>query len=106
MAGHRASSYKGLYHSGVGLIPKWCSERTTADIAAVPAQQRLVIGHLPALDLDMQKLFEAGLQPILTAQLAGHTTTCDLTVAMLSRLRLQIDSRGHGVCRLHLPHAL
>ena len=48
--------------------------------------QRLVIGHLPDLDLDMQKLFKAGLYPVLAAQLPGRAESTGLAVAMLSRL--------------------
>lgn len=50
--------------------------------------QRLVIGHLPDLDLDMQKLFKAGLYPVLAAQLAGRAESTGLAVAMLSRLTM------------------
>ncbi|KAL3142059.1 hypothetical protein ABBQ32_004687 [Trebouxia sp. C0010 RCD-2024] len=37
--------------------------------------QRLVIGHLPDLDLDMCALFRAALKPVLSALLAGHSNT-------------------------------
>lgn len=50
--------------------------------------QRLVIGHLPDLDLDMRKLFKAGLQPVLAALHKGHAEYTGLAVAMLSRLAL------------------
>lgn len=45
-----------------------------------------MIGHLPDQDLNMGKLFRAGLQPVLAAQVAGFEQYTDLAVAMLSRL--------------------
>ena len=48
--------------------------------------QCLVAGHLPDLKMDMQKLFKAGLHPVLTAQVAGHAACSDLAAAMLSRM--------------------
>ena len=51
----------------------------------------LVAGHLPDLDLDMQKLFDVGLQPVLDAQLKGHAESEGLAAMMLSRLAT--DSR-------------
>lgn len=76
--------------------------------------QRLVIGHLPDLDLDMQPLFQAGLQPVLAALRAGHVVYTGLAVAMLSRLgtdstlisqsrtadALQVLSVFCGLCKL------
>lgn len=66
-----------------------CCDTDSAD--GLPGQlceliQRLVIGHLPDLDLDMRKLFKAGLLPVLAAQRAGHAESTGLAVAMLSRL--------------------
>ena len=80
--------------------------------------QRLVIGHLPDLDLDMQQLFKAGLQPVLAALLAGHAEYTALTVAMLSRLAtdstlisqsqlkdaVQLLSVFCGLCELQQAH--
>ena len=51
----------------------------------------LVAGHLPDLDLDMQRLFDVGLQPVLDAQLKGHAEFEGLAAMMLSRLAT--DSR-------------
>ena len=48
--------------------------------------QRLVSGHLPDLDLDMQKLFETGLQPVLTAQLAGYAEITNMAAALYARM--------------------
>ena len=53
--------------------------------------QHLVAGHLLDLDLDVQKLFDVGLQPVLDAQLQGHTESEGLAALMLSRFA--IDSR-------------
>ena len=50
--------------------------------------QRLVIGHLLDLDLDMRMLFKAGLQPILAALQSGHAECTGLVVAMLCRLAM------------------
>ena len=63
----------------------------TDSVDGLPGQlckliQRLVIGQLPDLDLDMGKLFKAGLLPVLAAQRAGHAAYTGLAVAMLSRL--------------------
>ena len=46
----------------------------------------LVIGHLPDMGLDMYKLFQDGLQPVLKAQVVGIVEYTDLAVAVLSRL--------------------
>lgn len=51
--------------------------------------QHLVAGHLPDLDLDMQKLFKLGMHPVL--QLVQHAQIeegTNLAVAMLSRMAI------------------
>ena len=53
--------------------------------------ERLLAGHLPDLDLDVQELFKIGLQPVLDAELDGHAESEGLAAMMLSRLA--IDSR-------------
>lgn len=48
--------------------------------------QRLVIGHLPGLELSVRKLFRLGLQPILAFHSRGYAETTGPVAAMLSRL--------------------
>ena len=54
--------------------------------------ERLLIGHLPDLDLDMHPLFQAALKPVLRVRLAGFREYTALAVAMLST-RMAVDFR-------------
>ena len=66
--------------------------------------QHLVAGHLPDLDLDMQQLFDVGLQPVLDAQVEGRAGSEGLAAMMLtrlatdSRLALQGQKCAHQIC--------
>lgn len=67
-------------------LPGETLHRLTATLCQL--LQRLVAGHLPDLDLDMQDLLRAGVHPILTAQLEGHADCTGPPAAMLSRLTM------------------
>ena len=64
--------------------------------------QCLVAGHLPDLGLDMQKLYKAGLDPVLTAQVDGHAACSGLASAMLSRMAVDssLMSKDSSTARL------
>ena len=59
-------------------------------------------GHLPDLGLDMQKLFDAGLHPVLIAQVTRHAARAGLAAAMLSRMAVDssLMSQGSSSARL------
>lgn len=54
-----------------------------------------MIRHLPDLDLDVQKLFHEGLQPILLV-VQEHTEYTGLVVAMFSRLAIDYSLHDYG----------
>lgn len=67
--------------------------------------QHLLAGHLPDLDLDMQTLFDIGLQPVLDAELGGHAGFKTLAAAMLSRLATDSSLMVQGrTCARHICH--
>ncbi len=78
----------------VRSVPAKDSHMLTALLAHL--LERLVIGHLPDLDLDMSMLFMTGQEPILRAITAGHREYTGLAVAMLSRLA---TDRTVATCR-------
>ena len=86
--------------SGLPCIPAETSHKLTALLCHL--LQCLVAGHLPDRGLDMQKLFKAGLHPILTAQVAGHAACSDLAAALLSRMAVDssLMSQGSSTARL------
>lgn len=71
------------------LVPAETLHRLTAMLCQLI--QRLVAGHLPDLDLNMENLFTAGQPGLHAAQLEGHAECTGLAAAMLARLA--VDSK-------------
>lgn len=75
-----------LSHEVTCDVPVEAAHRLTVLLAHLI--QDLLIGHLPDLDLEVCALFTAGLEPVLTAQMAGYAEFTALAAAMISRLAM------------------